>query len=607
MLVQRLKLAKDVLGFSNVQFAAFAGCSPTHISKIFSGKRDFRENGIGAEHFLQALAEYAEKNGKTAELCALCGLQEESFSSKGLYAWLCGEGSVGLPAFTEDSHANIERKYFGERFNLLMSELGMSNVKLSRLLSVDASLISRFRTGKRSPQKNEQFVHYLCEVLLENMRQLALTDKIARLLHCDAADLHSDKAVHILQQWLFDRVQVNKAKTRTMEYLNLFSPMQEEENEDLQGALMQRTQLEIADTYWGLDGVRNAILRLLTEAAREGGGEVYMYTDQSMQWLLEDQEILNLWYKCSAMCMRSNVHLTIIHDFNRKLDEVVNAMQVWVPLYMTGKVTPYYCTLNRGSRFSHMLFLRPGTAAITSWHGQGVTSNNFYNYIQDQRILNALHAEIKALIGSCEPLVQTYTQDDMQKYYNILAPAIAQSGKSLAMIPSPSSVTLPEDLLMQMLDRSDLAAEEKEIVLQLRQNVHKKMQTGAIYEMFELPPRERVESGELFLCFGSSLVYGGPVYTKEEFRTHIGAMIHLCETQPNYHCCIVPKTPFTGMRVIITDQRVVMIRLQKPYTAFVVESEFFTKAFAMLMYDYYEQNRVPVERTIEMLKKYLDD
>lgn len=43
---------------------------------------------------------------------------------------------------------------FQERFNMIMDMAKMTNVRLSKILNVDASLISRYRSGTRSPLSN---------------------------------------------------------------------------------------------------------------------------------------------------------------------------------------------------------------------------------------------------------------------------------------------------------------------------------------------------------------------------------------------------------------------------------------------------------------------
>lgn len=607
MLQQRLKLVKNVLGFANVQLAQSAGCSPSHISKIFNGKRDFRENGAGAEHLTDALLQYAKQNGRMQELCMLCNADESSFSAHELYLWLSGEGSLGNSAIVKSEDNASAMRLFSERFDSIAQVLELSNVRLSKLLNVDASLISRFRSGKRSPQNNAEFMQLLCEVLCERMHALGAHEEVAQLVGCEEAQTHSTEFEKVLKKWFFTKREEKQKNTHAYDYLKMFLPLTQLPVDAMISNLTAHIEKEKTDTYWGLDGMRNAILRLLTESAQQGGGELYMYADQSLNWLLADEEVLHMWYLCCSLCISRGVKLIVIHDINRKVNEMAEAMQVWVPLFMTGHVEPYYCTLNRGSRFSHMLFLRPNHAALSSLHVYGSNNNNFYDYIQDAKKLNALFSEFKALLAKSEKLVQVYTQDNMSKYYSMLREAMAATRHSLALLDAPPSVTVPDDVLNEMFERSRISNEDRELIMSMRKNTYDNLQNGSIVEMFELPDKQMVKDGKVYLCLGSSLLHGGPGYSVPEFRRHIENIIRLCETDKNYNCCVLGHSPFPGMRIILTDSCAVIIRLHKPYTAFLVENPFFTKSFSVLLHNYYEQNLVPRERTIALLKKYLED
>ena len=45
---------------------------------------------------------------------------------------------------------------------------------------------------------------------------------------------------------------------------------------------------------------------------------------------------------------------------------MLKGIKSWLPLYFSGSIDPYVCTLRRDSRFSHTLFLCPGQACIAS-------------------------------------------------------------------------------------------------------------------------------------------------------------------------------------------------------------------------------------------------
>lgn len=608
MLIQRIKLLWNVLGCTNKEIAAVFDCSVSHISKICSGKRELREGGDAALHFAQAIITFAENTDRTQVLCKVCDLEPACLTAQALSAWLFGDGRVMSASLSDTVNEDEKKKKdFSKNLNDLMELLELNNARLSRTLNVDASLISRYRNGRRMPQKNSPLTEMMCSLFVNRMQAMQFTKEVALLTHIEEELLSSEKAAQHLQEWMLASAAGNMSVTRTIDYLRMFMPMTQLPSDELLEKIRKVVDSKKQETYWGLDGMRDAAIRLMSEAAAEGGGEVLLYADQSLQWLLEDEATLQAWYMCCAMCISRNVRIVVIHDVNRKVDDMASAMQVWVPLFMTGTVSPYYCPLNRGSRFYHMLFLRPNRSAISSVQVQGSDSNNFYDYITDPRKLSALHTEFRTLIAHSEQLIRVYSEDSLQNYYDSLLAGMRKTGNSIALLSAPSTVTMPEEVLKRILDRGQVDQSAQALILETRQCTREVLERGRITELFSLPDMQVVREGKWRIRIGDALDSGNVFYTEEEFRAHIREIIRLIRTYPNYRCCLIGESPFKGLRMIITEDRAVVIRLHEPYMAFVVSNVFFAKAFAKHLSDYYEQSVIPRDKLIDYLERYLSE
>lgn len=608
MLIQRIKVLWTVLGCKNTEIALFAECSASHISKICSGKRVLHENGQAALHFSLAILRFAQEHDRCSVLCRVTGLAEEELSAQSIHDWLFGAGNIMADVNLLEQNESMKKDLsFAGKLNSMMQLLDVSNVRLSRVLNVDASLVSRLRHGARSMTSNAQLMGMLCAFFAGRMQQLSYCRDAATLTGIGQDLLESPEAAEHLQEWFVGENKTIRVETHTMEYMQMFLPMTALPSEDTLAQIVKAAEEKKADTYWGIDGMRNAARRLLAEAALKGSGEVYMYADQSMQWLLEDREVLRIWYMCCAVCISRNVRLIVIHDLNRNAEDMAKAMQVWVPLYMTGVVEPYYCTLNRGSRFNHMLFLCPDTAAISSVHVQGAESNNFYDYITDPRKLTALYNEFRSLISHSEKLINVYSPDGMYNYYETVQDGMQRTNFSVALLNAPSTVTMPEQILKNILERGNVAEEKRKLILETHKRTRELLKNGSVTELFSLPELPQEADRKFRIRIGESREEEQTYYTREEYREHIREIIRLCETQPNYHACLIVKSPFQGMRIIIMEEKAAVIRLHEPYTVFVVSSSVFAKAFAKNLLDYYLQNSVPKEKLIAYLKEYLGE
>ena len=46
-----------------------------------------------------------------------------------------------------------------------------------------------------------------------------------------------------------------------------------------------------------------------------------------------------------ALLMKKGIRLEVIHDLDRPFEEMMYGLESWIPLYMTGQVSPYYLNL----------------------------------------------------------------------------------------------------------------------------------------------------------------------------------------------------------------------------------------------------------------------
>ena len=608
MLQRRVKAVWRVLNCSHTDIANIAGCSTAHISKIYTGKVTLAPTGRAVLRIGEALLKYAEMNNKTEHICAMLRCDNASLTAALLLDWMYGnygdDEDFALDISDEASGERIDG--FAERFSALLDVFGMNSVWWGRLLNVDASLISRFRTGKRLPKENSQIVDMFCSAVAERMHEQNCIMEISRLTGIKISYLLTPTAVELLKAWLFHGKRIKKTKPNTADYLRMFLPLRDLPAQQTMKFLQNKANENAADTYWGNQGIRQAVLRLLVEAAAEGGGEVYLYADQSMRWLFENEDDLQNWYLCCSLCFQCNVRMVVVHDINRNAREMASVMQMWLPLNMTGMVTPYYCPLSRGSRFTHTLFLRPGMAAVSSVQVLGASDNNYYDYICDARKINTLRNEFHLLISNSEKLLSVYTYENIEKYRKVLLPEMDESEKSIALLDAPSLVSMPDSVFDSMLARCSWTEDEKRELSVVRAKARLHMEEGQVVELFALPNIATVKKGKQFLSFNCTLHEDNPCYTVSEFQEHIREIIHLCRTHHNYICCLVEESLLCNMRMVVFKNLATIIRPYNPYTAFVIQNPFYAKALSVMLREYYDRRQCSREETIARLEVYLE-
>ena len=81
-----------------------------------------------------------------------------------------------------------------------MSLSALSNIRLSRMLHADPSLISRYRSGVRSPKSNSALAENLSNILLQRIIRCKKKDDLAGLMHISPEELDEES----FSAWLYN-------------------------------------------------------------------------------------------------------------------------------------------------------------------------------------------------------------------------------------------------------------------------------------------------------------------------------------------------------------------------------------------------------------------
>lgn len=412
MFCEKLKQLLGLLGTTASEFAAFAGCDKAYISRLLSGRTVPKKGGAGLKRLAENILLLAEKEGKEEELLLLLSPGRKT-DARDLFLrlteWLF-EGETDSGSTVRQNEIRKSRE-FGKKLSALMELTGLSNVRLGRSLSIDPSYVSRFRNGLRSPDSNPKLMDALCSLILERVTEQGKTAHLAELTGISQECFTDpEEAFESLYGWLFSTGRmaeepyieelIGRFGEFTQEIMIPQAPFAEEYDADV---------LEERNLYYGTKGLRKAVLRFLSEVIRREEKELLLYSDQNMDWMDQDVRFRQQWAGLMGQCVSRGTRVVIIHNLNRNLDEMTDAIRNWLPLYMTGRVQSYYSTRKKGERFSTTLFLCPGYACIHGSNAVGAEDEaGVYRYDTAPEILASERASFDMLLRDSKALVRIY-------------------------------------------------------------------------------------------------------------------------------------------------------------------------------------------------------
>ncbi len=575
MFSQRLDRLIRTLHTNSSELAEYSGFDRSNISRMRNGRRTPLPDGSAAEKLITGICLLSEKKGRQELLQELCGASPEASGNELRQAvsdWLFEEENKNLlsadraPLPSEHSR-NSSRELpesvltpFSRRFNAVIDLAELSNVRLSQLINVDPSLISRYRSGSRSPRSNPKLAHLLVQTLYQRIVKSGRQNELARLMRFPADELDESR----LFDWMLDMDKVAENSASAAEkLLESFDSYSVPETpsfpaDPVPGETIDRTK----DVYEGYEGLQQAVIRFLYEAVQGSAEELLLYSDQNMDWLLGYPDFRKKWAYLMSRCVNAGIRIRIIHNVDRDLNEINAAIISWLPLYISGRIESFYSVRPGGSRFSHTLFLCPGKACICSWHVVGNEGNGKYHYLTSEKELDSCSKDFRTMMESCKPLVK------LIPYREKALPA----RNTILIQQSLSFASMSEQTALNLLSGADLEQ------YRLQHSAFEKLlKQYEIHECITLADRPALLSGNIHaeLPPGSRKT----ACTPEQYAMQIRDLLSLLKNEPNYHLIILPEIPFRKTKIMMNEESVVISRGEKPFLSMALTHPLMCQAF----------------------------
>ncbi len=233
---------------------------------------------------------------------------------------------------------------FSEKLDFLMNITKTSNSALAHSIVLDASYISRLRTGKRLLPRNDGVIQAMAAWFArrcpEEYQKKAIADAL-RVSPGDGADLQEE-----IYRWLL--AGQNGGAQTVGQFLGGLSGLQSKTipAENCQNTEMDFPREELA-VYYGVEGKRRAVAYFLSEViAQDKPQTLLLFSDEETSWMTADAVFSRRWAALMMQLLSQGHRIKIIHTISRNLDEMLSAIAQWMPLYMAGTIEPYFCPKN---------------------------------------------------------------------------------------------------------------------------------------------------------------------------------------------------------------------------------------------------------------------
>ncbi|MDD6237652.1 MAG: hypothetical protein PUB00_09775, partial [Clostridiales bacterium] len=560
MFTERLNRIMKIIGARSTDISSIIGCDRSAVDRICKGSRIPKNGGKSASRFVFAVYSFADEHGKTGAILNEIGCSA-SFSAeqiKGeIMRWLY-DGEEPIKAHKEAPAALHGHDKFGHRFSAILDLAEFSNVRFGKLLNIDPSYISRFRNGLRTPVSNGKLTEEMCRVLYCRLKDQNRLSDLAGLINISPEDIHNDADWEkALYSWLFlsEDNTVSSFVVGMVDQIGSFSADIIKPPLPFGTAADKAALSDDQPLYRGMSGLQAAVLRFLGNVTERKEKELYLYSDQNIDWITADRAFQQKWMSLMIRCVTSGVKIYIIHNIERNLAEIDEAIRSWLPLYPSGQIESFYLDGQRNANFSTTLFLCPGYACI---YGNNVvgTENESGNYLYEtepERI--ELHRRFfDTLLGKAHRLIRVCKTADFFQ--------VETASSDITVLSCcPTVFSMPEELFSECFDRSELkdgAGDANDIYKQMKCFFENALLSGHFHECAPLPSDEDLFSGKTYPEFIST------PYSPQEFAKHAKNMIRLLDNT-KYRFYPLPEPGFGDVQLIISEKSVAVSRLKAPF------------------------------------------
>lgn len=474
-------------------------------------------------------------------------------------------------AFSPYVRNNVDIAHLQKNFHTLLTVVPINISDLARFLNYDPSYISRIRNGQRQPANPTEFARKISIFVTKHFQTVEQKAVISSLINCPMEELsnYTDFQDRMTNWLLAGSGAVKDSMTVFLEKLDEFNL-----NEYIHSIHFNELkipsvpfQIPISRTYWGIKEMMESELDFLKATVlSKSTAPVIMYSDMPMKEMAKDPEFPKKWMFGMAMMLKKGLHLYQIHNLDRSFDEMMLGLESWIPMYMTGLISPYYLKNVQNNTFLHLLKVS-GSAALSGEAITGYHENGKYYLTKSKREVAYYQRRADELLKNADSLMDIYRSEREAELNTFLISDIRKSGKRRGIRSTLPLYTISEELLEQILIRHDIDGRQKQ-----RIRKHVKMQKERIIsilasetledEVPALTPEEFSKNPPVLDLSGIFCETNLP-YSEAEYMMHMSDTKAFARKNPNYILRISTTHAFHNLQILVHEGQWAMISKSK--------------------------------------------
>lgn len=544
------------LNCSSKKLSNESGLSESVISRYRSGERTPVKNSEQLNKLTNALFNIAKDNNKNKYTFDKI---ESDFNS----------------VLTSD---DFDYTTFSNNLNTLITSLNINTHEMSKYIVFDASHISRIRYGKARPSNPVEFSNKICSYILNRYKNPDDINNLMMIIGCKKSDLSNEKIYSTLFNWLTSKiVPVKNQISDFLHHLDSF-------NLDDYIKVIKFDELKVPSIpfykaktkhYYGIEEMKQGELNFFKGTVLSKSKEdIFMCSDMPMEDMAKDIDFGKKWMFAIAMCLKKGHHLNIIHNLDRPFNEMMLGLESWIPIYMTGQISPYYLSNLKNNIYNHLNYVSAAAAlsgeCINGFHNKGMyyltTNKNEIEYYKEKSDL---------LLKKAKPLMEIYRESNIKEYHLFLKKDENIECDRTRYISSLPLFTISDELLIKILKRNKLTKEEIDKIIKYKNNEFKYMNSilkkNKVFDYIYVIKEDEFISDTPSLLLNNLFIDKTINYTYKEYIEHLKLTNEYSKNNKNYNILTEKDKTFKNITItILKNNHVIISKNSNPTIHFVI-------------------------------------
>ncbi len=475
-----------------------------------------------------------------------------------------------------------DNSQFSGNFANLVNMLEINLNELARGIGYDPSYISRLKKGQRVPSDINVFAENLSQFLIRKYSKSEDINRICSLIDYSFEDnnLVCADFTAAMTNYLCSNSGEDKTKDQIGGYLKKLDEF--DLNEYITIIKFDKIKVPTAPfslpasrNYYGIEEMKQGELDFFKATALSRSREpVFMNSDMPMADMAEDMDFNKKWMFGIAACLKKGLHLNMIHNIDRPLEEMILGLEAWIPIYMTGQIRPYYLKGLNTDIYHHLNYVS-GAAALTGECINGYHNDGKYYLTNSKREVAYYRNKTDHILSKAFPLMDIYTEDSRESFYSFVRSESVKSGERSNLYSTLPLYTISDKLFISILKRNHISEDKQQILLEnlqiIKNNFVQSVQSGSVEDMIPVLSQKEYTDTPLTLSLSGTFCKDEIYCTYEEYYQHYEQTIALAEVYQNYTVSAEHTRIFKNIQIQIKHNEWIMISKNKsPVIHFVI-------------------------------------